>query len=200
MLNKIFIIMTILLLTSCSVFSPVKTETVNSYELKKIPAVSTKKTPHRVTLIVTPTEASPIYDTTQMAYTSQTYEVSYFSKNHWAASPAEMLQNLIIQTLENTHYFHAISTPTSTGHYDYILNTQLLQLEQDFSQNPSVERLKVRAQLIRAGTSNIIATKEFSVAIPAPQNTPYSGVVAANQATAHMLKELSEFCLRSIRK
>jgi cholesterol transport system auxiliary component len=192
---RIFIVISMLLfLSNCSVFSPIKTDET-SYELKTIPSVAIQKT-RRTTLIIMQPEANSIYNTTRMVYTIKPYQVAYFAKNRWAASPGKMLQQLMIQTLQNTHYFKAVIAPPFSGMYDYILNTQLFELQQDFTHNPSVIRLRLNAQLIQSGTNRIIATKQFTVIEPAPQNTPYGGVIAANRAVSELLRQLVNFCVK----
>ena len=51
----------------------------------------------------------------------------------------------------------------------------------------------MRFQLSREATNQIIATKELSVREPMLEKTPYAGVVAANDATAKLLRELARF-------
>jgi len=198
-IKKSGLLVSLLLLVSCSVFSPIKTQPEARYELKSIPPVAVAKRAHASTLMVMNPETNPPFNTTQMAYTNQPYQISYFAKSRWAATPAEMLQTVIVQTLQNTHYFHAVIQPPSNSQYSYALSTQVITLIQDFSSNPSRVRLTLEAQLTRTGTGRIIASKRFSIVEPSPQNSPYGGVIAANRASARMLNELTEFCRRSIR-
>lgn len=184
-------------LTSCSMLSPVKTEPKTAYVINALPRVSTHAR-HATTIMVSQVGSEAIYNTSQMAYSKHPYQVAYFAKNRWAARPADMLQPLIIQTLQNTHYFHAVVTSSSIGQADYLLNTQLIQMQQEFNSCSSYYRMKLRAQLINVNTNKTIATKVFSVTINAPYYNPYGGVIAANQATAIILKKLTKFCLNRL--
>ena len=76
-------------------------------------------------LLISVPETIPVYNTTEMAYMIKPYQIAYFSLNQWAETPAEMLQPLLVQTLQNTHHFKAIVTPPYSGHFDYVLNTQI---------------------------------------------------------------------------
>jgi cholesterol transport system auxiliary component len=185
---------TLFLLTGCSLFSPVKGPE-NTYVLNAI-AHPQARDKSSITLLVSPVSSDPTYNTTQIAYTNKPYQIAYFSKNVWAQTPAIMLQPLIVQSLQNTNYFHAITT--GSGQYDYALTTQLIELKQDFLYAPSVVRLKLRVQLISAANMHIIATKQISVVTVAPQRTPLGGVIAANQATSDMLYQLTQFCLNAL--
>lgn len=189
---KKIVLLTPFLLSGC--ISPVNTN-YTRYQLTASPHVCVKRT-HNATLLVLKPETNTIYSTTQMAYTKQPYEIAYFAKNRWADTPANMLQQLMIQSLQSTHYYRAIITPTYTAHFDYVLSTQLVELKQDFTQHPSIVRIKLRAQLIQASTSRVLRAKQFSVTAPAPQDSPAGGVMAANRAVDQLLKELNAFCTK----
>ncbi|MCD6039832.1 MAG: hypothetical protein K0S27_1232 [Gammaproteobacteria bacterium] len=192
--NTIFIIAASFLLSACSVFSPIKTDQPTSYLLNTLPKPITKKPKHRMTLIVAPPSASQIYNTTQMAYTLQSYQISYFAKNRWADTPAQMVHSLLVQTLQDMHYFYAVGMPPMSGYYDYVLNTQLLQFEQRFSGDLSQFIITLRVQLVKMGNNQIIATRQFTAVEPALENTPHGGVVAANRATTKILAQVARFC------
>jgi cholesterol transport system auxiliary component len=194
----LILLLSLIILSSCSFLSPIKTESEATYELNTVPLVKITKSKKPMTLLVFPPEANPTYSSTQMVYTLKPYETRYFTKNRWTTAPAYMLQPLMIEALQNTHYFHAVVTPSFTGHVDYVMNSQLLELRQDFSHLPSTIHLTLQAQLINTSTNSVIATKRFTVVKPAPENSPYSGVIAANEATRTLLQELAEFCVQAI--
>lgn len=196
--RNIVILIMICLLTGCSLFGAVKTEPSKTYVISALPAVESKFPRTQATLLVLNIESDPIYETTEMAYSIYRYQLSYFAKNGWVKTPAQMLQPLIVEALQNTHYFHAVISSSAIGHYDYILSTKLLELREVFFPCSSEIHLKLRAQIVKASDSTIVATREFFVTEPAPQRTPYGGVVAANRAVANMLAQLVKFCLKTI--
>ena len=192
MRNKFcLLILAALCLTGC--LSPVKTAPNSTFMLYRVPDCLPKMRHHAGTILVLMPTASPVYDTTQMAYTTLPYRISYFSENSWAETPPQMLEPLIVQTLQRSHYFKTVVSTPFVGHYDYLLSTQVLLLEQDFLQHPSVIRFKVRAQLSNAATNRVLAAQEFHVVQPVRQNTPYGGVLAANAAAAKILEQLAVF-------
>ena len=197
---KIMMIVLIIpcLLSGCSVFAPVKTEQANTYVLNALPQPIIKKPTHPITILVMVPEASAIFDTTQMAYSTQIYKISYFAKHAWANTPAQMLQYLLMQSLQNTHYFYAVGTPSTMGQFDYVLSTQLIQFYQRFAVSTSDIVLVLKAQITRASSNRVIASKQFSVIEHAPENTPYGGVIAANRATANLLSQVTKFCSQKI--
>ncbi|MDX1900405.1 MAG: ABC-type transport auxiliary lipoprotein family protein [Gammaproteobacteria bacterium] len=193
---KIFaIIICSFFLSSCSVFSPVKTEHVDTYNLTATSHTITKYSSRKMTILVTPVESTPVYNTTQMAYTMKPYHIAYFVKNRWISTPAEMLHPLIVQSLQNTHYFRAVTEKPSMGHYDYILNVQLIKLQQEFLSQSSQIHLILDVQLLNSASQNIIATRRIDIYEHVLQPTPYAGVIAANIATERALKQITRFCL-----
>ncbi len=197
--NIVLILMVQFILSGCSIFSPVKTEQTNTYVLNTLPRPVAKKHMHQINIMVMQPEASLMYETTQMAYSTQPYRMAYFGKNNWAETPSQMLQSLLVQTLQDTHYFHSVGVPSSLGRYDYVLSTQILNFEQRFFGRASEVVVTVRAQVIKVASNQVVAAKQFMVVEMAPENTPYGGVVAANQAVAKILGKVARFCLGSVR-
>lgn len=187
------------LLTSCSLFSPVKIKQT-TYVLNRIPYHTPRANTHHATLLIATPETKPVYNTTQMAYTIKPYQVAYFSENQWAETPSQMLQPLLVQAMQNTHYFHAVVTPPFMGRYDYTLNTQILELIQDYTYHPAVVLVKIEAQLLNGLTNRVIATKEFFICKPIICKTPYGGVIAANLAVEVMLNEIVTFTLENMHR
>jgi len=186
-------------LMGCSMFSPVQRESQTTYVLNAPVSPVTPFAKQATTIQVFMPEASPRYNSTNMAYTSAPYQLAYFSKNRWTETPAEMMQPLMVQSLQNTHFFKTVGNGSALGHYDYILTTQLLEFQQYFNKSGSFFRITLRAQILRTMNNQVIATKTFSVTKEAPTPTPYGGVVAANQATAEILYQLTEFTIAKIR-
>jgi cholesterol transport system auxiliary component len=192
------IMMSTLLLTHCSLISPIKNENGVQYQLTTIPKVNLQKK-HPLTLLISLPETTPIYDTPQIAYSTQPYQIAYFVKNRWAEKPIYMLQQLMIQTLHNTHFYRAVISSPFLGHYDYLLKTQLLELKQDFTENPSILRICLSAQMIENDTGRVLGERQFKINIPTSQNTPLGGVIAANQGIAKVLFNIATFCVGTTR-
>ena len=182
----------IILFSACSPFAPVKIATQKNV-LSSIPLdLPTEKT-RSATLLVLAPETKPSYDTTQMAYTTQAYQIAYFSEHEWAETPSQMMLPLIVTTLRNTHYFREVLSVPHFSRHTFVLRTEILELKQDFTSEPAMLQLAMRFNLSREATHQVIATKEISVREPMRERNPYSGVVAANEAMAKTLRELASF-------
>ncbi len=164
--------------------------------ITKMPA-SVPQRSAKGTLLVLPPETEALYATTQMAYTTQAYQIEYFSQHEWGETPAQMLLPLLVKTLESTHAFSAVLTPPYEGRYSYALRTGITQLVQDFTVDPPVLVFSLRLQLSDGRTDRVIATRTISVRTPMQQKTPDAGVSAANDAAAKVLEETARFVLEN---
>lgn len=192
-LRLIILIGLMLFLPAC--LSPVKREKENAYVINQLPKNIPIRTTRPITLLVLAPQTNDIYNTTKMAYSTQRYQIAYFGYHQWAEPPSQMLQSLMMQTLQKTRYFRAVVSAPYIGRYDYILSTQILELKQNYVELPYSFRLKIRAELSNVITGQAIAIKEFYVTEPLMQQGPYAGVYAANAAVARFLSELADFCI-----
>jgi len=186
-------------LTGCAAIKPADTHT-QKYMLNAVPADPPTESKHAATLLVLAPETAPAYATPRIAYTASKNQIAYFSQNEWAQTPSQIMLPLIVETLLKTHYFSAVLTPPYFGRSSYLLRTEIIELEQDFTTDPAILRLTVRADLRRETFSQRIAAKEFSVEEPFGARNPHAGVVAANAAAERLLRELSRFVIDNARQ
>jgi cholesterol transport system auxiliary component len=182
------------LFSGCTLFSPIKIDTAKNV-LDNVPLDLPNEKTHSATLLVLAPETTPVYATTQMAYTTQAYQVAYFSQNEWAETPAQMIQPLVVTVLSNTHYFSEVLASPHFGRHTFVLRSEILELKQDFTSEPAMLQLAIRIHLSREATNQVIATKELSVREPMRERNPHAGVVAANEAMAKVLRELASFII-----
>jgi cholesterol transport system auxiliary component len=182
--------------SGCTLFSPINIDR-QKHMLNNSPLDLPSESTHSATLLVLVPETTPAYATTQMAYSTQAYQIAYFSKNEWAATPSQMIQPLVVKTLRNTHYFSEVLSPPYFGHYTFALHIEILELQQDFTAEPATLLLAMRIYLSRDTTNQIVATKELSVREPMSERNPYAGVVAANEAMPKLLRELARFVVEN---
>ena len=181
-----------ILLAACTLLSPVQIATKKEV-LSNIPLDLPVEKTRSATLLVLAPETRPSYDTTQMAYTTQAYQIAYFSEHEWAETPSQMVLPLIVATMRNTHYFREVLPVPHFGRHTFVLRTEILELKQDFTSEPAVLYFAMRFNLSRETTHQVIATKEVSMRIPMREKNPHAGVVAANEAMAKILRELARF-------
>lgn len=185
------------ILSGCS---PVTITQSNTYVLKTTsynwPALRTASS---INLLVSEPTAPEWLSTTNMAYQILPSQLSYFSKNEWADTPAHLLQNTIVQGLQQSGQFNAVMSAPFVGNYDKRLDMRIFDFSQDFTQQPSQFHVKVLAILVSGHTEQVIASKLINVAVPAVTNSPAGGVQAANIAISQLNSILLKMVINSCR-
>ena len=178
----------------------VKTPVVNQY---KLDAFSSKHAAHKrgsVSLLISQPEAVAAYQTEQMYYVKKPYGLNAFVRNSWVSSPANMLFPLLIQSMQNTGYFHAVVSAPYADKANYRLDTQIIELQQNFLVTPSVLEMTVKVVLTQLDDNRIIASRIICLRVNCPEDTPYGGVIAANQATKALTAMVSTFVITHIKQ
>lgn len=190
MAKSLFLFLILSLLQACT---PVKMSTIQHY---KLDSFSDKKFwTHRAdySILVTPPEALAGYQTEDMVYMEKRFELGHFRDNAWVSPPADMLYPLIIQSLERSGYFYSVSSGSNSLITDYKLDTQLIELKQNFIEKPSKIHLTVKVTFSDARSAQVIASRLFTQRVSCPAANPYGGVVAANHAAKQFTTELIRF-------
>lgn len=179
--------------------TPVVSETNNRYQLTEAQQMKPSTHQHGSILIMRPV-ALEGYDTQQMLYVNQPYQVSAFANNSWMSPPATMLLPLILRSIESTHYFSAVTSDLNTTKTDYRLESTLIRFQQNFLLKPSHLQIAMQIVLVRSMDSQVMATATLYEDIPCPKDTPLGGVMAANQATKDLTAKIARFVVKQVKK
>jgi cholesterol transport system auxiliary component len=183
------------LLGGCTALQPPRAESTNLHVLGAAPMAMVARARRDVVLEVAPPRAWPGFDTPQMAYVRQPYELDYFVANRWADTPARMLGPLLASALEQAGSFRAVVQMPSAVLADLRIETELIRLQQDFGTPPSRVELAVRVQLIDVRGRRILASRLFEETERARSDDASGGVRAANLALARLLDRVVDFCI-----
>jgi cholesterol transport system auxiliary component len=182
------------LLSACSVKSIENQYKLDSYSSK---VYSAAKSP--ITILVSQPEASAGYQSEQMLYIKKPFGLNPYAKSAWIAPPANLLAPLITQSLYDSHYFYAVVSPTYGDTTDYRLDTQLLELQQNFLCKPSRIELVIKVVLTQVREGRIIGSRIIRTQIDCPQESPYGGVIAANLAAEKFTQITTRFVIQHIK-
>lgn len=195
LLRIVLLTLCFFLLPACS---PVKKIVTNQYQLNAFSVKKLTSHPGNMTLSVSTPEAMAGYQTEAMLYMNKPYQIEHFAKNSWVSPPADMLFSLITQSLQATGYFEAVvSSPYNQG-ADYRLDTQLLALKQNFLKRPSVLEFSAKVALFHVEDNQVLASRIIHIDIPCATDTPFGGVVAANEATRQFTAQVVQFVMSHI--
>jgi cholesterol transport system auxiliary component len=193
--RALLLLSSVLLLAACANLPAPKTINPNTYLLDAQPAKPVARSKHDLVLAVSLMQAQPGFDTAQIAYVEKPYELNYFATSRWIEPPARMLTPLLVQALQQSGGFRAVVPTLGAVPADIRLDTELVQLRQNFETRPSRVELRLRATLIDVHSRRVIATKQFDAAENAASEDAYGGVVAANRLLQRVLGELTDYCI-----
>jgi cholesterol transport system auxiliary component len=151
------------------------------------------------TLALTTPRAAPGFGTTRMAYAREPYRIDYFANSEWAGTPADMLRPLLRRALEQSGMFHAVVGPSAPLRADSRLDSEILQLQQLFSQDAGAVRFALRVELYDLANARSLGSRVLTASEPTPGDNPHGGVVAANRAVGRVLGELPDLLRQWLR-
>jgi cholesterol transport system auxiliary component len=171
---------------------------VNTYVLDVYPKPPATVTPSQETLLISTPKAEPGFDTPLIAYQQRPYGLDYFVNSRWVDTPAQMLHRLIVDTLAGTNGFAAVLASPTPAEGDLRLETTIIRLQQDFTQQPSQVRLVLRTALFDIDNNRLLGSRFLEATQIAPSEDAYGGVQAANDALRQVLAELQDFVLETV--
>jgi cholesterol transport system auxiliary component len=142
-------------------------------------------------LLISAPLAEPGYETTGMVYLKRPYELERYALNQWADQPARMFASLLVSAINRTGYWRAVVPLPSSVRGDFRLDSYGFTLQQEFTQDPSLVRVTVRAQLLDLKELRVVGTRSFETVENASSEDAYGGVLAANRAVARLLDDMA---------
>ncbi len=196
-LQLIGLIILAVALAGCGLSTPVNLPEMHVYNLSAVkPTINAQQHRSNKTLLVSLPIPDPGFESNKMIYEPLPFSLRGYASHQWAAPPAQMVLPMLAQSIINQGYYKAVVTTPFTGMTNYRLDTRVISFTQDFTQPTSREHVVLQETLINSATSEVVASRQFSVYVPAPQNNPYSGVVAANRAVAVLGNEIAGWAVK----
>lgn len=182
-------------LCACNALRPTATPHSAYYSLDSVRGAPPAATPVAApTLIINPPHATAGFASPRIIYVREAHKLEYFANSEWTDTPARMLAPLLVAAISNTGMFRAVVLTPSAAAGDLRLDTEIIRLQHEFGPLPSRVRFTLRAHLVDNKSRKVIAWREFDTTVAATSEDPYGGVIAANQAVAIVLENLSTFC------
>lgn len=190
-----FTYISLLSIVACAI----KPQITNQYKLSSYSSKQLSKSNSPKSIFVSMPDAMPGYQSNEMLYSDKMFEVKPFVHNAWIASPAHMLLPLIVQSLQRSNYFRVVAASPDFVKTDYRLNTQLIELHQNFLTKPSKINLLAKCTLSQTATNRVIFSKIIKQEISCAEESPYGGVIAANIATVKFTAKLTALIINNTR-
>lgn len=138
---------------------------------------------------------------TDMTYSRSPNEIESYTKSDWVAPPAQLIQSLITQDLENRALFQYVVMAPNSVTAQNRLDITLLEMNQIFpnaTDNHIV--LKLQARLINNHNNKIIKTFTYNVTEPSRSYDAEGGVAAYNRALQKIADSLAADITQTLRR
>ena len=157
---KIFLLYTLALLslTGCGLISD--PGEVKRYTLSSLQELDQNKT-RKLHLIVDTPQLYPPIDNTRLALVTSEQTIDYYACAEWGDRLANLIQESLIYSLQNSGRFISVSRPGEGLNTDYTLKLDVrnFQVVYDKEMKPSHARVTYLAQIVRNSTRRVISRK-----------------------------------------
>lgn len=137
-------------------------------------------------------------DTDRIAIAPQPLEVKYMGGARWADRAPRMIQQLLIQSFENTQKIVSVGRQSIGLRSDFSLKVELREFQAEkIKEGSTVVRVRLNLKLVRPALGMIVASQSFeSVKSAASENVP-DIVDAFDEAVGAVLKRAVVWTLKA---
>lgn len=101
-------------------------------------------------------------DTDRIAIAPSALEVKYFGGSRWADRAPRMVQQLLIQSFENTKKIVSVGRQSIGLRSDFVLKTELREFQAEkTADGKTIVRVRVNLKLVRPSLGQIVASESF---------------------------------------
>jgi cholesterol transport system auxiliary component len=143
-----------------------------------------------VTLLVGRVTASRLYRDDRIVYGSGPVQLGVFDYERWAEPPADMIQDLLINSLRSTGQYRAVSGIGSNVRGDYVVRSRLWGMS-EVDQPQLMARFSLQIELFDPKTRTTVWSGRYEHDEPAQAKTVQSVIEAMNKNVRAGLQQLS---------
>jgi cholesterol transport system auxiliary component len=149
-------------------------------------------------ILVEPPAASGAIDTDRILVKPSPLQVQYLVGARWIDPAPELVQTLLVETLQNTGSFRYV-TRTATGLFpDYTLLSELVDFQAEVTGDetfPITTRVTLNLALVREADGQIVSSRRFTAARQTTAAHDGEIIAAFNATTDQVLREASAWLL-----
>ena len=151
-------------------------------------------------LVIAEPTANRALNTDRIALRPTPAQVKYFSAVRWVNLAPKMVQTLLVESFENSGKIEAVGREAITLQPDYLLLSELREFQADYppGDTPPNAVVRINVKLIRQPDARIVASRTFSVAIPAEKDHMQAVIQAFDAALGKALKRIVVWSLQTI--
>ncbi len=128
-------------------------------------------------------------DTDRIAIAPSPLEVKYFGGSRWADRAPRMMQQLLIQSFENTKKIVSVGRQSIGLRSDFVLETELREFQAEKTpEGGTIVRVRMNVKLVRPALGQIVASESFESVKPAESESVPDVVQSFDDAVGAVLK------------
>ncbi|HEY4343070.1 MAG TPA: ABC-type transport auxiliary lipoprotein family protein [Parvibaculum sp.] len=162
-------------------------------------AAGTAATP-TAQILVDDFSATAAVDTARIVFQPSANELKYYADARWTDRAPQMIQTLMIETLENSGRFASVAARGSEIRGDYVLKGDIRQFAAEANGEQTTVRIDFFTRLVRIGDRSIVASRDFNVTVPVTGSGIASVVAAYDAALRQNLSEIMLWTLAETAK
>lgn len=137
-------------------------------------------------------------DTDRIAIAPSPLEVKYFGGSRWADRAPRMMQQLLIQSFENTKKIVSVGRQSIGLRSDFVLKTELREFQAEKTpEGGTVVRVRMNVKLVRPALGQIVASESFEWVEAAASENVADIVKAFDESVGKVLKRSVTWTLKS---
>ena len=195
-MKRCCLLLCVALLSSCAILpggKPAVSRNVVYLLETRLPASEVEAKPGCHVVVVNPPENAPGHTGRQMLYQRNPNQIERFAFSRWAASPAVMIEPLLLDALRRSNRYDAVLASPAPVRADLRIENDNLWLIQRFDGEGSYIELRMSSQIYVPVARRLIASQDFSYREQTGDATPAGGVLAAERAVQRLLRDFREF-------
>jgi ABC-type uncharacterized transport system auxiliary subunit len=153
--------------------------------------------PLPININVTKPDIAPGLDTYSIALTRPNHEFSYFSETRWPSTSADMIRELIIESLQNYNAVQAISSELlyPNPNYRMLISVQDFQAEyaaRNTDKNAPIAHVTLNIEIVNVKDRRLVISFRETEKTSAASNTMADIIAAFNTAFQQVSKRATE--------
>ncbi len=202
-MSRLLAVLSLLLLSGCGALGALgeATTPLDTYELRApVDGPSATGQPRAIDLVVEVPEASGALDTDRIMIRPNPFQAQYLPRARWADSAPEMMQTLMLRSVENTNAVRYVGRRPLAGSGDYALISEItdFQAERRDGEDAAEIRLRMTARLVREDDASIVATRVFTATAEVESLDTLPVVESFDSAANPLLREVAAWVMQTL--
>jgi len=200
---RILAVLSLMFLSGCGALGAIgeATTPLDTYELRApLDGPTAQGQPRAVDLVVEVPEASGALDTDRIMIRPNPFQAQYLPRARWADTAPEMIQTLMLRSVENSNAVRYVGRRPLAGAGDYALISEItdFQAERRDGDDAAEIRLRMTARLVREDDASIVATRTFTATADVDNLDTLPVVASFDAAAAPMLREIAQWVMQTL--